>query len=301
MMRPDEALSDLRIGDLLTFLAVYRTSSITSAARELKVTPSQVSKAIGRLEASSRLTLLTRSARGVSLTEAGQRVLPHVQAAIVQLRSVKRRAEPDAPMQLTVAGPSYLITLLLPEIAACLPRLRVRSLELPPALVRAHAAENFFHLALITSGMNRLPSTWTTERVGVIRKGLLATPAVARRLGTPPVAEDRLRELPFISPVYVSGGQFVPVDDDCPLGTDERVVGHQTQTLISALELAARTGQVVFGPLVAARRFVAAGTLVEVPVHGWDVREELYLACNVDRVKARVRTAVATAVREALG
>jgi DNA-binding transcriptional LysR family regulator len=45
-----ESLADLRVGDLMTFLAVRRSGSITAAARELKVTPSQVSKAISRLE-----------------------------------------------------------------------------------------------------------------------------------------------------------------------------------------------------------------------------------------------------------
>lgn len=296
----DEALSELRIGDLLTFLAVHRTSSITGAARELKVTASQVSKAIARMEASSHLTLLSRSTRGVTLTEAGQRILPHVDAAVSQLRLVKPRTDDDAPMQLTVAGPSYLVTLLLPVIATCQPRLRVRSLELPPALVRAHAADNFFDLALLTSGMNRLPATWTSERVGTIRKGLLAAPSVAKRLGPPPIAAERLRDLPFISPIYVSGGQFVGVDDDCPIRADDRRLGHQTQTLLTALELAVHSTQVVFGPLVSARRYLDAGTLVEIAVKDWNVSEELFLACNGDRVRARLRTAVAEAIRGVL-
>ena len=45
-----DALADLRFGDVLTFLTVHRCGAITGAARALKVTPSQVSKAVHRLE-----------------------------------------------------------------------------------------------------------------------------------------------------------------------------------------------------------------------------------------------------------
>ena len=138
-----DRIGELRLGDLSTFLAVRRAGSITGAARELRVTPSQVSKAITRLESALRVQLLSRSSRGVALSETGRRVLPHVETAVARLLLIGR-AEAEALPELTVAAPSYLLGQFLPTIASSQPQLRVRGLELPPALVRAYAAENFF-------------------------------------------------------------------------------------------------------------------------------------------------------------
>lgn len=293
-----DRLGELRLGDLATFLAVRRAGSITAAARELTVTPSQVSKAIARLEHTLRLQLLTRGSRGVCLSEAGLRVLPHVEAAVARLLAVgSTNAEAS---ELTVAAPSYLLESFLPTIERAQPQLHVRGLELPPALLRAYSAEDFFDVCLMHQGMERLPPSWSSVHVGEIRQGLFASPALARTLGTAPVTEERLRSVPFISPVYYADGHLVPAQDDCPLHRADREVGHQVLTIVLALELATRSEQVVFGPCIAAAAHLAAGRLVEVRVQGWNVRSQLYLACNGDRVLARVRNSIADALRSHL-
>ena len=71
-------------------------------------------------------------------------------------------------------------------------------------------------------------------------------------------------------------------------------------TVAIGLELAARTGQVVFGPVLAARQHVARGDLVEVKVKEWDVREPLQVACDGGRVLAKVQSTTAKAVANAL-
>jgi DNA-binding transcriptional LysR family regulator len=293
---PFDSLSELRVGDLLTFLAVQRSESITAAARELRVTPSQVSKAIGRLEEQIHVKLLARSSRGVSLSESGRRILPHVESAVARLRQI-RRADTPEEVELTFAAPSYLTGIFLPAIATSMPQLRVRGLEMPPALVRAYAAENFFDMTLLPSGLERLPSTWVATHAGTLRKVLLGTPQMARRLGPPPVAVERLEKVPFIGPVYNADGQFVPVDDDCPLPHTDRLLGHEAQTIGLALELAARSDQLVFGPAIAAKRHLDAGLLVEITVRGWDVVDPLYLACNGDRVLSKVQSTILRTVQ----
>jgi DNA-binding transcriptional LysR family regulator len=293
-----DRLGELRLGDLATFLAVRRAGSITAAARELSVTPSQVSKAIARLEHTLRLQLLTRGSRGVCLSEAGLRVLPHVEAAVARLLAVgSTNAEAT---ELTVAAPSYLLESFLPTIERAQPQLHVRGLELPPALLRAYSAEDFFDLCMMHQGMDRLPPSWSSVHVGEIRQTLFASPALARKLGTQPISAERLRSVPFISPVYYADGHLVPAQDDCPLQRSDREVGHQVLTVVLALELASRSDQVVFGPCIAARAHLAAGRLVEVRVQGWNVRSQLYLACNGDRVLARVRNSIADALRSDL-
>jgi DNA-binding transcriptional LysR family regulator len=297
MPRAAGIISELRVGDLTTFLAVSRSGSVSSAAREQDVTTSQVSKAITRLEATLRARLFSRGARGVALSDQGRLLLPYIEGAVASLQQIERRETASTP-DLTVAAPSYLIGSFLPAVACCHPHLLVRGIELAPSLVRAYAPENFFDMAILAQSADRMPKTWVTVRVGEIRSGLFATSDLARRLGPSPVPIDKLRSVPFVTPIFHSEGRYVGVDDDCPLALAERVRGHSAQTIGIALELAARAHQLVFGPVVAARRLVALGALVEVEVQGWSVRAPIFVSCNADRMMAKVQTSVVKAMRE---
>jgi DNA-binding transcriptional LysR family regulator len=297
MSRKRDRLDDLRFADLTTFLTVRRCGSITGAARELKVTPSQVSKAIVRLESQFKTTLLSRGARGVSISDDGMRMAPRFSDLVERLSQIRR--ESDDP-EITIAGASFLIGHFIPAITERLPRVRLRALEMPPALVRSHGADNFFDMAL-TLGPSRLPSLWTTVRVGEVRKSLFAAPALAKRIGKVRVTQDKLKEFAFVSPIYNVDKSFVPVDEDCPLARHERKLGHEVQTLSVALDVASRCEQLVFGPVLAAEPYVQAGRLVEIRVEGWDVRDALFVSSNVDRVLASIQKAIAEIVKTELG
>jgi DNA-binding transcriptional LysR family regulator len=286
-------LENLRIADLRTFLEVRRCGSITGAARALQVTPSQVSKSMVRLEGQLHVQLLSRTSRGVALSSAGRKILPDIESVIAALERLKAGPVESSAPELTMAAPSFLNSLFVPAIAARLPAVRLRALEYPPALVRAFAAEGVFDMAL-TIGQERLPGSWVSARAGEVRRGLFGSPALARSLGSS-VGNEKLRDIPFITPVYSFNGQSVPVDDGCPLGY-ERKIGNETQTIGVALEMAARTRQLVFGPAIAAHEHVKARRLVEIRVRGWNVSEPLYVACNGERVLARVQQAALDAV-----
>jgi hypothetical protein len=200
------------------------------------------------------------------------------------------KAESQADMrELVIAAPSSLTPVLIPAIARCRTDWRVRALELPPALLRAHAGENFFQIAITEAA--ELPKSWASTEVGMLRRALFAPPSVAKKIGAGPIEEDVLRPFFFVGPVYSVGGVHVPIHDDCPAAFD-RKLGHQAQTMWLALEIAAQTGQLVFGPAVAARGHVARGELVEIRVRGWDVQSPLFVACNVDRVLATTYDAI---------
>src|SRR3954464_5917772 len=66
------------INDLIAFIAVARDRSFTKAAAKLGVSQSALSHTIRGLEARLGLRLLTRTTRGVSPTEAGERLLQAV-------------------------------------------------------------------------------------------------------------------------------------------------------------------------------------------------------------------------------
>ncbi len=62
--------------DLLMFLEVARSGSISKAARRLHTVQTNVSARMQKLEAALGRTLLTRTARGIDLTTAGEALLP---------------------------------------------------------------------------------------------------------------------------------------------------------------------------------------------------------------------------------
>ncbi len=295
------ALLELRLADLMTLLAVQRSGTISGAARELRVTPSQVSKAVSRLERLYRVRLLSRGARGVAPTAAARRMLPRIANAVEELRATSGAREDEGPeVDVSIAAPPYLMSDILPLLALNNPWIRVRGLEMAPAVLRASVAENAFEMAVVPGGLQSRPSAWTCEAVGELRSGLLARPSFIEKMGPLPLTPDRVRALPFLGPTQSGGERFVPASDDCPLRPEERTIAHEVQTVGCALEFAARADFVVFGPVAAARRHFERDALREVPVVGWNVTETVFLACDGDRVLARVRAAAALAVRDIL-
>lgn len=148
-------------------------------------------------------------------------------------------------------------------------------------------------------GGEHLPASWVAEPVGVIRRGRFASPSLREQLGRGPVSMERRAEFPFVIPIFRQQGRVVPMDDDFPLPRAQRKVGHQVQTFLVSLEVAAQTEQLTFGPVIAAHRHVKCGALVEVPFEG-ESTDPLTFACNVDRISARLRTTFVSALREAM-
>ena len=64
---------DNRLGDIEIFLAAARAGSLAAAAKELRLTPSAVSRSVARLEARLGVVLLRRTTRSLALTAEGER------------------------------------------------------------------------------------------------------------------------------------------------------------------------------------------------------------------------------------
>jgi DNA-binding transcriptional LysR family regulator len=298
MSIPPGLLSELKIADVVTFLAVHRCGSLSAAARELRVTTSQVSKSIARLEELMGVTLLSRSPHGVALLDAGLRAVPTFE----QMVALTRQLAPGATLErrvLALAAPSWLASSLLPPVVETELDFRLRVLELAPAQVRAHLSSGQFDVALHLGPLPAQPS-WESTAIGRVGKALFVAPATAARLGPPPIPVDRLAGLQFVSPIYLTESGYLPVDDDCPVSRRERVIGHETMTLGLALALVARSDQVVFGPVIGALDHLRAGTVVKLDVEGWSLTDDLHLACNIDRVTAGEQKTLAAALERAL-
>jgi DNA-binding transcriptional LysR family regulator len=296
--RQRDPLADLRLSDLSTVIEVSRAGAVTSAAHHLGVTPSQVSKTISRIESALKARLFTRGVRGVALSPVGRQMLPRIEEMMALSRSLGG-AEKPAEGELTIAAPSSLLSPLLPSVVRALPRMRVRGIDVPEALLRGYASDEIFDLALFPGSIPGLPKKWANVCVGELRMSLLTSPLLARRLGPRPTIEQVSRA-PFVGLVAYDGGKRMTIRDDGPLPLEGRTIASEVATMDLALRVAATCDHVVFAPVLSALEELARGTLVELDVGGWNVSEPLFLACHTERLLARTQRAIVEVVGEAL-
>lgn len=111
---------------LFAFIAVAQEGSFTRAAARLRVSQPALSYTVRDLEAKLGARLLQRSTRGVTLTEAGQRLLERVAPEFAEIDAEiqalsELRDEPTGTIRITAID--YAIrSVLWPKLAAFLPR-----------------------------------------------------------------------------------------------------------------------------------------------------------------------------------
>jgi DNA-binding transcriptional LysR family regulator len=130
----DSSMSRDSFGDLLAFIAVARARSFTRAAAQLRVTQPALSYTIRALEERLGVRLLTRSTRGVSPTEAGQRLLdrlaPEFDEIEAEIQSLgELRDEPTGTIRITAIDYAIRST-LWPKLAKFLPKYPRLKIEL---------------------------------------------------------------------------------------------------------------------------------------------------------------------------
>lgn len=107
------------LAGLRAFEAVARLQSFRKAAEELSVTTSAVSHQVRSLEDALDIQLFERNTRGVSVTYAGLRFLPEVQAALDRLALAVadlRQRSPGEPLTISTL-PTFAVRWMIPRLA----------------------------------------------------------------------------------------------------------------------------------------------------------------------------------------
>ena len=175
------------------FVRVVEAGNFSAAARELRLTPSAVSKLIGRLEERLGARLLNRTTRRVSLTEEGrtfyQRCTPILAAideaerAVTELHGVPRGL---LKVNASTAFGQYHIEPLIPDFLARYPDLRIQ-LTLSESLVNLVEEEVDVAIRIIA----QLPdSSLIARKLGSARRMVVASPAYLERHGVPRTPGD---------------------------------------------------------------------------------------------------------------
>jgi molybdate transport repressor ModE-like protein len=166
------------------FLAVVREGSVTRAARSLAVSKSAVSDHLRLLEQMCGLRLVERGARGVRLTEAGERFLPHARrlaeawaGGLAELEAAK--TEPAGTLRVTASHElgDRLVAPATRDFLRRHPRVRIE-IELSDRIV--DIVEERLDLAVRSGPMP--DSNLVGVRIGTDVEIVVAAPEVARRL-----------------------------------------------------------------------------------------------------------------------
>ena len=123
------------VTELSTFMAVARNGGITAAARAINTVQSNVTLRIRTLEDEIGLPLFERHSRGMSLTEAGERLLPYAERMLSLLAEAKVAARDGS-------GAAGTLRLGAMETTA--------AVRLPPLLAGYHRAWPDVRLSLRT-------------------------------------------------------------------------------------------------------------------------------------------------------
>ncbi len=197
---------------------------------------------------------------------------------------------------LHLTAPSFIHDVVLPRLAAA-SRQPVRAFGLPRAWMGRLAASRAFDAAVTIGQDASLPEPWSSIHVGELRHGLFAAPAVAERLGLHPSVET-IRAMPFVAATFLGpDGTLVEGDDRCPLPRSHRIIGHEVETMRLAVQVAAETEHLVYGPTSAAAGLLVENRLVEVNVPGWAQSDPLYLAWHPEAISADVQGLLASTIR----
>jgi len=178
--------------EMAVFVRVVEEESFSATARGLKLTPSAVSKLIGRLEDRLGARLLNRTTRRLSLTEEGhafyQRCVPILSAIEEAERAVTElHAEPRGVLKVnaSTAFGQYHIEPLIPEFLALYPDLRIQ-LTLSDSLV--NLVEEEVDVAIRIADMP--DSSLIARKLGPARRMVTAAPAYLEKNGTPQTPDD---------------------------------------------------------------------------------------------------------------
>jgi DNA-binding transcriptional LysR family regulator len=174
--------------EMAVFVRVAESGSLSRAARELKLSQPSVSRIVGMLEARLGTTLLLRTTRSISLTDAGAVYLDRAKSLLAEMEEAEQatRGVDSLHGVIRLAMPVlYGTRAVIPALAAFL----ARHPDLRVEMIMSDARQN-----LITDGVDvaiRLgvgpldDSSFGARRLALVKRLVVAAPAYLSTHGAP--------------------------------------------------------------------------------------------------------------------
>lgn len=282
-----------RSGDMEVFVRVVEAGSLSGAARTLRMTPSAVSKLMGRLEARLGVRLLNRSTRKLQLTPEGSvffersvRVLGEIDAAE---REVGPGVTPRGRLRVNVNVPFGLHCLLplVPDFLARHPHVTL-DVMLSDAVVDLFEARA--DVAIRTGPLRE--SRLVARKLGESEMVVVASKAYVKRHGRPRAPADLAAHhcIGFCFVRHAKGWPFIDASGDAmpfsPTGSTLVSDGEAMRQLALAGLGIARLAMFHVGPDIKAGRLVPL--LSDHSAHEKEAVHAVYVGQD-GRMAARVR------------
>ncbi|MFZ2108325.1 MAG: LysR substrate-binding domain-containing protein [Roseiarcus sp.] len=181
-----------RLDAMRIYAAVARLGSFAKAARQLRLSPSVVTRSIAQLEDQLGVTLLTRTTRSVRVTDRGEIYLESCQQILEDIEGAGRRvrgenAEPRGDLK--VAAPIAFGRLhVLPVVNRMLTDHRALSVRLTLSDRNALLVDEGVDVAVRIGEL--ADSSLIAVKLGAVSRVLVASPAYLARHGAPSSPAD---------------------------------------------------------------------------------------------------------------
>jgi DNA-binding transcriptional LysR family regulator len=183
------------LDELLAFVSVVDSGSISAAAEQLTQTASGVSRALSRLEDKLDVTLLRRTTRRLELTEEGEAFLTQARTILDAVENAEeqmkvRRQKPAGRLRINAAAP-FMLHAVVPLVAGF-------RAQYPDIQLELHSSDQIIDLleqrtdVAIRIGPLR-DSTLHARPLCTCRLRILASPAYLKAQGTPKTVEELSR------------------------------------------------------------------------------------------------------------
>lgn len=201
-----------RLDDMVAFVRVVEDGNFSAAARSLHLTPSGVSKLIGRLEDRLGVRLIQRTTRRLALTAEGRTFYERCRDILADIESLEQdvgaaRSEPSGTLRVTLSHGFGLtqVVPLLPEFSALYPKVQL------VLIFQEHVVDLIaegFDLAIRLGAIR--DESLVARRLGEHRRVVCAAPSYLAAQGVPQAPEDLARHdcLTFDAPESLNHWPF---------------------------------------------------------------------------------------------
>ena len=253
-----------RLLALRLFARIARTGSFSRAGRELGLSQPSASRIASELEREVGAALITRTTRGLTLTEAGSDYLARIEPILAALEEADHAARGTGELRGTLRV-SLPLGFGLREVIPRLPAF----MQLHPAL-RIDLSLNDRNEDLVTEGIDvafrfgaLADSKATARRLGTCPRLLVASPAYVARAGMPDTPEGLVNHQVIVGPLGIGLDSCTFQRNGCT--TTVRVQGRLTTSANQGATAAAVASLgMALVCLGECRLELASGTLVEV-------------------------------------
>jgi DNA-binding transcriptional LysR family regulator len=253
-----------RLAALRMFVRVARTGSFSGAARELRTPQPTASRMIAKLEQDIGASLLTRTTRAVTLTEAGADFLARIEPILGALEEAEHAARGTGELRgvLRVASATSLaVRELVPRLPAFTARHPALRIEFALGDQRQDLIGEAVDVA-IRLGFPPDPSA-VARKLGVNQRLLAASPAYLARAGAPASPSELSSHALILGPPGQSADGWTFRKDGKVVSI--RVEGRLRFSVAEAATAAAVAGLgVMSSGYIGCRRELETGLLVQV-------------------------------------